>query len=82
MKKLQEDFKQREELESENQETIEYFEEEMENIKQIFYDIFGKETAENCYDQEGDIDFDKLKVATQMLATQNLQFSSVQKQIT
>ena len=39
----------------------------MENIKHIFIGVFGKETTENCYDQEGDIDFDKLKVAVQML---------------
>jgi hypothetical protein len=45
---------------------IEFYEEELESIKLVFISIFGKETTENCYDAEGDIDFDKLKVAIEM----------------
>lgn len=69
LKKLQEDFKAREQLEQENTDTIDFLEEEMENIKHVFISLFGKETTENCYDNEGDIDFDKLRVAAQMLSS-------------
>lgn len=70
VKKLSDDFKAREQLEQANVDTIEFLEEEIESIKQVFVSLFGKETTENCYDNEGDIDFDKLRVAAQMLLSQ------------
>lgn len=53
-------------IDQENNETIDFYEEELDHIKRIFNELFGKETTENCYDGEGDLDFEKLQVAVDL----------------